>query len=135
MVTTEQYVGNYMTKSHGFIRVRRRNFYPSRFGAAGYDVVHAVRINGKPRHTFVLGLGSLRDKRPERGKYSLTDFWVGAIERMKRHGLDEQERRQLADAVTRKGVPLPSVEQCRWHKLAWLTMIEPLDEILGWLDA
>src|SRR5215469_5427834 len=68
MVTTEQYVGNYMTKSNGFIRVRRRNFYPSRFGAASYDVVHAVRINGKPRHTFVLGLGSLRDKRPERGK-------------------------------------------------------------------
>ena len=88
-------------------------------------------IDGKPRHKFVFGLGSLKDERPERGKYSLTDFWINAVGRMKRHGLDESQRRRLADAVVRKGVPLPSLEQCRWHKQAW--QAADLDEILGWL--
>jgi hypothetical protein len=42
-------------------------------------MVRAVWIDGKPRHKFVLGLGSLKDERP------------------KRDGFDEAERRRIAD--------------------------------------
>jgi hypothetical protein len=122
-------------KSLGFIRVRRRTFsasYPQKLGAASYDLVRAVRIDGKPRHTFILGLGSLRDERPERGKHSLMDFWTSAITRMQHHGLGKLQRQQLAEAMVRKGVPLPSSDQCRWQKMATPWMTEP-DEILGWL--
>jgi hypothetical protein len=101
-------------------------------GVASYDLVRAVRINGKPSHKFVLGLGSLRDERPSRGKYSLTDFWIEAIKRMKRYGLDEPERRQIADALIRKGAGLPSLEQCQWYKMVFPSSSEP-DEIMGWL--
>jgi hypothetical protein len=49
----------------GFIRVRRRSLTPywehSATASASYDIVRAVRIDGKPRHVFVLGLGSLKD--------------------------------------------------------------------------
>ena len=64
-------------KNQGYIRVRwRTSLRPGGIGSASYDLVRAVQIDGKPRHKYVLGLGSLKDERPERGKHSLTDFWV-----------------------------------------------------------
>ena len=47
-------------------------------------------------------------------------FWVDAVTRMTRYGLDEPQRHRLADAMVRKGVPVPSLKQCQWHKLAGL---------------
>jgi hypothetical protein len=123
-------------RSLGFIRVRHRTFasrYPVKVGSASYDLVRAVRIDGKPRHKFVLSLGSLKDERPLRYKHSLTYFWIEAMARMKRHGLNEPERRQIADALVRKGVDLPSLEECQWHKMVHRWSAEPLDEIIGWL--
>ena len=61
------------------------------------DLVRAVWIDGKPRHKFALGLGSLKDERPSRGKHSLPVFWIKAVTRMKRYGFDEAERRRIAD--------------------------------------
>jgi hypothetical protein len=129
-------VTNKTGKSPGFIRVRRHLWasrWPDKIGSRGYDLVRSVRINGKPTHKFVLSLGSLKDERPERGKYSLTEFWITAIKRMQYHGLDKAQRYHLAQAVMRKGVSLPSPEQCRWHKLAWPLLVASLDEVIGWL--
>src|SRR6266508_2633597 len=72
----------------GFIRVRRRTLTPywehSATASASYDIVRAVRIDGKPRHVFVLGLGSLRDVETS-GRRAY--FWQHAVERMVAHGL------------------------------------------------
>jgi hypothetical protein len=47
--------GNY---SIGFIRVHRRKLAGRNYGrhtsSASYDLVRAVRVDGKPRHKFVL---------------------------------------------------------------------------------
>ena len=59
----------------GFIRVRKRKIkgghaewrdYHAANGtlaetSASFDLVRAVRVNGKPRHEFVLGLGSQKN--------------------------------------------------------------------------
>jgi hypothetical protein len=108
-----------------FVRVRRRKLNkgadPNRFkyyrrdyltDSASYDVVRAVRINGKPRHKFIVGLGSL--KRPiERSGWELLWFWDKALGRMRRRGLSEQQRRQIIAALIRKGVPKVTKAQCK----------------------
>jgi len=69
-----QTFGNY---GLGFVRVRKRklkgghadwrDYRESRgllaTASASFDLVRAVRANGKPRHKFVFGLGSVKDKR------------------------------------------------------------------------
>ena len=40
-----------------------------------FDLVPAVRVNGKPRQKFVLELGSLKDERERH----LMRFWVNAL--------------------------------------------------------
>ena len=92
----------------GFIRVRKRKlkgghasvrslpvFYGARATASeSYDLVRAVRVDGKPRHVFVLGLGSL--KTPERDERNeIGQFWLLAIGRMVRHGLTDDQRQRL----------------------------------------
>jgi isopenicillin N synthase-like dioxygenase len=43
------------------------------------------------------------------------------------------QRRRLAEAIMRKGVSPPSLEQCRQHKLAWPSQATDFEEIIGWL--
>ena len=84
----------------GFVRVRHRRL--KRTASASFDLVRACRVNGKPRHEFVLGLGSLKgnDRAP-------SYFWLFAIWRMKRHGLSELQRLRLIGEMIRKGARLP----------------------------
>ena len=102
-----------------FVRVRRRKIkgghpewrlYRERTGAlrtasASYDLVRAVRIDGKTRQKFVLGLGSLKHPASER---ELARFWWRALRRMISHGLSEERRAGVVLELERKGVPLPA---------------------------
>jgi hypothetical protein len=107
----------------GFIRVRKRPCW-SRGATASwsFDIVKAVRVNGKPRHKFVLGLGSLRivtDVEWGDGSSDLIRFWMYAIRRMVRHGIAEERRRRLAAEMVRKGARLPTAPQCREFIEVW----------------
>jgi hypothetical protein len=109
--------------SRGFIRVRKRKLkgghpdlrdYRAEAGelatvSMSLDLVRAVRVNGKPRHKFVLGLGS--QKNWERVGH-LVRFWTWALSRMKRHGLTYHQRRRLALMMVRKAARLPSLADC-----------------------
>ena len=73
-----------------------------------FELVRAVRIDGKPRQQFLLSLGSLRYQRGSK----LVWFWVHAIILMRRGGLDLHQRRNLGDQIHRKGAPLPTAAEC-----------------------
>ena len=116
----------------GFIRVRKRKLkgghpdmraYRAATGgrlatvSMSFDLVRAVRVNGKPRHEFVLGLGSQKDV--ERYKDADVTFWVHALESMQRHGFNEDQCRYLFGELIRRGARLPTAEQCQdseWAK-------------------
>ena len=123
-----------------FVRVRRRKLkgghYRWRTGdritaSASYDVVHAVRIDGKPRHKFLFGLGSLKEGNSD---HEMVLFWDHAISKMKRNKLDEERRRRLMDEMIRKGVPAPladALDTDYWrNRCSWLPGThEMLDEL------
>jgi hypothetical protein len=133
-------IGNY----GGFIRARRRQLhkylrYKTRYQkhypkiSTSFDIVRAVRINGEPRHVFVLGLGSQHDLEFYQG--AVLRFWLCAISSMKRHGLSDSQRSRVASDMVRKGARLPTVEDCdreadycREHPSYW--GCEHLDEIV-----
>jgi hypothetical protein len=109
----------------GFIRVRKRKLKggspstreyraatgkPVATASMSFDLVRAVRVNGKPRHEFVLGLGSLRDYM--RRESELVHFWLSAIFRLIDHGLAEEQRQRLIAEMVRKGARLPTEAQC-----------------------
>jgi hypothetical protein len=76
--------------------------------SASYDVVRAVRIDGKPRQKFLCGLGSIKqDKR-----HNALSWWRGAICRMMRAGFNPEQRRRIIIQAAAKGVPLPSRDDC-----------------------
>jgi len=119
----------------GFIRVRRRKlkpkyewYTPSRGMYAGisrkreipnsavevlnYDLVRAVRINGQPRHKFVLGFGSPVSKWSD----STVGFWMRVLEGTASHGFTKDQQFQVADQLRRKGIPLPTLKECKAAK-------------------
>jgi hypothetical protein len=110
----------------GFIRVRKRKLkgghadWRAARAAQGilattsmsFDLVRAERVNGKPRHVFVLGLGSQKDVERE---YKLVQFWPFAVYRMMRHGLTEPQRERLIVEMLRKGARLPTSAQVEHH--------------------
>jgi hypothetical protein len=104
----------------GFIRVRRRTLTPywedGATVSASYDLVRAVRVDGKPRHKFVLGLGSQKDV--ERSGH-VGHFWDRAVGRMIRHGLTEARRRYFLTEMVRKGATLPSRKQYAQFLEVW----------------
>jgi hypothetical protein len=95
---------------HQSLRAHRKHHGCLVTASASFDVVRAVRINGKPRQKFILGLGSL--KTPQVRTCEIFWFWRRALFRMRRHGFDQQQRLRLIDALVRKGVPKPSYRQC-----------------------
>ena len=117
----------------GFIRVHKRKLKPinpwQARKSASFDLVRAVRVNGKPRHLFVLGLGSQKDNATGRiAAYML----LLAIGRMQRHGLNELHRRALLAELIRKGARRPTVAECEDWRLndSWAPYV---DELAGWL--
>jgi hypothetical protein len=129
----------------GFIRVRKRQLkgghrdwrdYRARNGmlattSASFDLVRAVRVNGKPRHEFILGFGSQKDI--ERNSFAW--FWVRAIWRMTKHGLAEPQRRRLIEEMLRKGARLPNLEQCEQHTANWPRNSMEIGELVRWLQS
>ena len=99
------------TGNLGFIRVRKRKLkgaHQARYGrpitsSASFDVIRAVRVDGRPTHLFVLGLGSQKSIDP----HGRCWFWIRAIHRMIRYGLTECQRYRLLAEMVRKGARLP----------------------------
>jgi hypothetical protein len=122
----------FMVTTVGFIRVRKRKLKPKFRWSKGkdkwggyykiwdksgptsfsYDLVRAVRINGEPRHKFVLGFGSP----VSRWTNSTEHFWVRAFNKMARHGFSKDQQFQIAEQLKRKGIPLPTVKECKAGK-------------------
>jgi hypothetical protein len=121
----------------GFIRVSKRKLKPKYRWSKGkdkwgchykiwdksapvslsYDLVRAERINGEPRHKFVLGFGSPASASKYVGEpRGVTLFWTRSFDRMGKHGLSKAQQFQIAEQLKRKGIPLPSVKECRAAK-------------------
>jgi hypothetical protein len=127
----------------GFIRVRKRKLkgghpqwraYRARAGnlasaSRSFDLVRAVRVDGKPRHQFVLGLGSQKDAATGR---LAAHMLLLAIGKMKRHGLNEYQRRGLLAELIRKGARRPTVADCEGWNVYYESYV---DELVAWLRA
>jgi hypothetical protein len=99
-----------------------------------FDLVKAVRVDGKPRNKFVLGLGSQKDGVTGRIAAHLL---LIAISRMKRHGLNETQRRLLLSEMIRKGARRPTITEVEgwlpdqvWMRANWTPLV---DELTAWL--
>jgi hypothetical protein len=145
-VDTKCLAGDTFGNDAGFIRVRKRKLkggHPdlrtwrlregrAAIASTSFDLVRAVRVNGKPRHKFVLGLGSLKSY--ERG--SIVWFWVRVVWRLTKHGFDADQRRRLAAEMVRKGARLPMADECRAYSEGWQGRYEAeVDEIASWIKA
>jgi hypothetical protein len=78
--------------------------------ARSFDLVQAVRINGRPRQKFLLGLGSQKDV--ERYEGDVVHFWLLALFRLKERGFKPKRRRQIVAQMIKKGARLPSLADC-----------------------
>jgi hypothetical protein len=94
--------------SVGFIRVRKRKRKKGE-RAQDFDLVRAIRVNGKSRHRVLLSLRSLRDECQDR---DLVLFWADAFVRMAEYGLSASQCHRLATEMVRKGARLPIAAQC-----------------------
>jgi len=135
-----------MVTTVGFIRVRRRKLKPkyrwhtpsrgryagisrkveipdSSIESVSYDLVRAGRIGGEPRHKFVLGFGSPASVTKYVGdRRGVTLFWMHSFDRMEEHGFSKEQRFHIAEMLTCKGIPVPTVKECRKEKakhIAW----------------
>jgi hypothetical protein len=127
----------------GFIRVRKRKLkgaQRARYGgpitsSASFDIVRAVRVDGRPTHQFVLGLGSQKSIDP----HGPCRFWIRAIHQMIRHGLTESQRYRLMAEMVRKGARLPGFADCDQRRLGnsqcgYTQEIEELRRFIGRAD-
>jgi hypothetical protein len=109
--------------SVGFIRVRKRKLgYNGHRNttSASYDLVRAVRVNGTPRHKFVLGLGSFKHGgEPYR---HIGWFWSDVFDKMHRAGIGVERQHELADEMVRKGAPLITATKYRDFVEGWSYM-------------
>jgi hypothetical protein len=112
------------TTHYGFVRVRKRKLKGGSHGwlakaSVSFDLVRAVRVNGKPRHKFVLGLGSQKGER--RGWHdNVMRFWTSAVRRMRRHGIPEEEQRRILAEMVRKGARPPTLADCEDYARDWV---------------
>jgi hypothetical protein len=68
-----------------------------------------VRIKGQPRHKFVLGFGPP----VSRWDNSTVGFWRRVLSRTEKHGFTKDQQFQIVDQLRRKGIPLPTVKECK----------------------
>jgi hypothetical protein len=96
--------------------------------------VKAVRVDGKPRHKFVLSFGSQKDTDRD---IHLCWFWAHATHRMIRHGLTRAQRQRLIAELIRKGARVPPVAAMQEHGAdqRWPYIIEAVNEFLTCLEA
>ena len=125
-VDTQFRPGEKTGNDFGFIRVRKRP------ASTAFDIVRAVRVNGKPRHKYVLGLGSLKYGSTER---ELFMFWIRAFRSLIQHGLSVEQRFRFADELTRKGVLPPLAEQCAARAMEGGWIGQTATAVAAWLDA
>jgi hypothetical protein len=132
----------------GFIRARKRKLkgghrdwraYRARTGtlastSTSFDLVKAVRVDGKPRHEFVLGLGSQKDVE-RHGGHDLCWFWAHAVHRMIKHGLAEDQRDRLLSEMVRKGARFPTIAECEEHARSWPLNQSAINGLISWLTA
>ena len=88
-------------------------YIPSSTESGSYDLVRAVRINGQPRHKFVLGFGSPVGSRLGQ---SPIEFWMRVLRSTKGHGFTKAQQSQIIEQLKRKGIPLPTLEECKKRK-------------------
>jgi hypothetical protein len=88
----------------GYVRVRKRKLTGG-FGATTSTSYELVRP-GEPYHKCAFGLGSLKE--PAGHESDVMRFWLTAFFRMRRHGLDEQQRRHVASELIRKWARPPA---------------------------
>ena len=126
------------TPKIGFVRVRKRKLKGAQrasydrpiTSSTSFDIIRSVRVDGRPQHQFVLGLGSQKIIDP----HGPCRFWIEAIRRMIRYGLTEAQRRQLIGEMAAKGARLPP--DCDQHRIpSWLSgctqEIEELRSFIG----
>ena len=94
-------------------------------------MVKAVRVDGKPRHKFVLGLGSQKNY----DKRHIMWFWYYAIRRMKRHGLTEAQRYRIAAEWVRKGARSPNRRTGSRGRRGWPYMKPVVAEMVVIIEA
>jgi hypothetical protein len=129
--------------SIGFIRVRKRKLkgghrdwraYRAHQGilattSRSFDLVRAVRVDGKPRHEFILGLGSQKDfDRKSADGW----FWARALSGMAQYGLDEHQRTHLINELVRKGARVPTPAECEEHARDWPRTQAKMAELGRW---
>lgn len=76
--------------------------------SASYDVVRAVRINGKPRQKFIAGLGSLQTPI---STWGLLWFWRDALAKIQI--FSERQRSSIFAGLIRKGVGTVTKADCQ----------------------
>jgi hypothetical protein len=76
-----------------------------------------VRIDGKPRQKFLFGLGSLQE--PSQHNPMFMWFWIGAVARMRRRGMSDDQCRRLLAEIIRKGARKPTPQECENFHRAW----------------
>jgi|SRR5262249_23080501 len=119
-----------MKATIGFVRVRKRKLTGKqrehiwrngkyshsirKTASVSYDLVRAVRVNGKPRHKFVMTLGS--QKNTLEG-YGLAEFWMSFFLHTQRdHGLSKNQCWDIARKMVAKGARLPTLDWCKHYK-------------------
>jgi hypothetical protein len=116
--------------NYGFIRVRRRKLkggpidwreFRARHGhlvtnARSFDLVRSVRIDGKPRQKFLLGLGSIKEHADDR---ALCFFWSRVIFRLNKYGIAEDRRREIINEMADKGAQLPARKERKRFSEGW----------------
>jgi hypothetical protein len=106
-------------RSFGFVRVRKRKLMGAggwlgglAMSSASFDVVMAVRVDGKPRHKFVLSFGSQKDT-DRKDNIDLFWFWVHATDRMIRHGLTRAQRQRLSPNLSARARGCRQLQRCK----------------------
>lgn len=86
----------------GHLRIGRRALWGrGATTSTTYELVRPGAMAGKCRFS----LGSLKE--PVQDESDLVRFWQTALFRMKRHGLDERQRRHVAGEMVRRGARQP----------------------------
>ena len=96
-----------------------------------YELLRIERRDRTTRKSVEVRLGTLHTGATEA---DLAEFWSRAIYAMRKYGLDEDERRDIAHELQREGVPLPNSSE--WPGLSgrggvWIDVATELAALVG----
>jgi hypothetical protein len=90
----------------GHLRVHKRALWgKGATTSTTYELVRPAATADQSWHKRMFSLGSLKE--PVRHEIDIERFWLMAFSRMKRHGLDEHQRRHVASEMVRRGARQP----------------------------